>query len=62
MKLELDVGENGLGRVILNGKDISRQILGFQLTCHVGESTRLEMEYAPVAVSGTADVEPECVK
>jgi hypothetical protein len=57
MKLELELNEIGYGRVVLDGRDISDEVAGIVLRAHVGQLTRLRIEYAKASARIVAPVE-----
>lgn len=57
MKLELEINEIGVGRVVLDGEDILLKVRALELRARVGEITSVKFEYIPVSGSATAEVE-----
>lgn len=57
MKLELELNEIGIGRVILDGRDISKEVRGIILRSYAGELTQLQIEYAKASARATAPVQ-----
>lgn len=57
-RIMIDVDASGRGTVIVDGKDISNEIVGFTLRARVGEVTRFRPEYTAAVVGADAQVEP----
>lgn len=51
INIQIDVNQNGFGKIIIDGKDYSRNVRSVEVYARVGESTRVTVEFAEVGLS-----------